>query len=177
MLCRYYANVHLIAVGWRNGQQMADVIDRKIKKNPWSWDCFGVCAWVSFSCQSCYSGRILFGFFYFKDDSNKSLLISLVSFSDSFDGFSFSVNAVIRSLILSSFFGDTYATGKRKSKRIKERERNGRRPCGGSANYKSAEQKLSSVRHSPSVFCLSWSRADLSQVALSLLYPRFIFLL
>jgi hypothetical protein len=33
------------------------------------------------------------------------------------------------------------------------------------------------VRHSPSVFCLSWSRADLSQVALSLLYPRFIFLL
>lgn len=115
MLCRYYANVHLIAVGWRNGQQMADVIDRKIKKkNPWSWDCFGVCAWVSFSCQSCYSGRILFGFFYFKDDSNKSLLISLVSFSDSFDGFSFSVNAVIRSLILSSFFGDTYATGEKK---------------------------------------------------------------
>ena len=30
MLCRYYANVHLIAVGWRNGQQMAHVIDRKI---------------------------------------------------------------------------------------------------------------------------------------------------
>lgn len=104
--------------------------------------------------QLVWNGRL----FYSKDDSNEiSVEFPSFIFLFRFDSFSsFSVNAVI----LSSF----WVGGCDRDKRIGHSAS----PCGGSANYTSAEQKQSSLRCSPSVFCQSWSRADLSQAALPL---------